>query len=36
MMRVEEAVLGANDEEIEVKHEPLGPDMEEDVSNFKL
>ena len=36
MMRTEEAALGTNDEEIEVKHEPLEPDMEEDVSNFKL
>ena len=35
MMRAEEAALGANYQEIEVKHEPLEPDMEEDVSNFK-
>ena len=36
MMRDEEAALGANDGEIDVKHEPLEPDMEEDVSNFIL
>ena len=36
MMRAEGAAVGANDEEIEIKHEPLEPDMEEDVSNFKL
>ena len=36
MMLSEEAAMGANDQEIEIKHEPLEPDMEEDVSIFKL
>ena len=36
MMYAEEAAMGANDEEIEIKHEPLEWDVEEDVSVFKL
>ena len=35
-MYAEEAAMGANDEEIEIKHEPLESDVEEDVSIFKL
>ena len=36
MMYAEEAAMGANDEEIEIKHEPLESYVEEDVSVFKL
>ena len=36
MMYAEEAAMGANDEEIEIKYEPLEWDVEEDVSIFKL
>ena len=36
MICAEEAVMGANEEEIEIKNEPLEPDTEEDVSMFKV
>ena len=34
-MYAEEAAMEANDEEIDIKHEPLEWDVEEDVSIFK-
>ena len=36
MIRADEAAMGANEEDIEIKHEPLEPDTEEDVSMFKV
>ena len=36
MMCAEEAAMEANEEEIEIKHEPLEPVTEEDVSMFKV